>query len=72
MAVKGVRVNAERDLAIHREREEQGTTFAALGRKYGLTRERARQVVGREGRRAAQQARIDEARKQREGADHVG
>jgi hypothetical protein len=72
MAVKGVRVNAERDLAIHRERKEQGTTFAALGRKYGITCERARQVVGREDRRAAQQARIDEARKQREGADHVG
>jgi hypothetical protein len=69
MALKGVRVNAERDLAIHREHKEQGTTFAALGRKYGITRERARQVVGREGRRAAQQARIDEARKQKEGTN---
>ena len=72
MAVKGVRVNAERDLAIHREHKEQGTTFAALGRKYGVTPERVRQVVAREDRRAAQQARIDEARKQKEGASYGG
>ena len=72
MAVKGVRVNAERDLAIHREHKEEGTTFAALGRKYGVTPERVRQVVAREDRRAAQQARIDEARKQKEGASYVG
>jgi Mor family transcriptional regulator len=69
MALKGVRVNAERDLAIHREHKEEGTTFAALGRKYGITGTRVRQVVGREGRRAARQARIDEARKQREGTN---
>ena len=69
MAAKGVRVNAERDLAIWGERKEHGTTFAALGQKHGITRERARQVVGREGRRAAQQARIDERRRQEEGAN---
>ena len=72
MAVKGVRVNAERDLAIHREHKEEGTTFAALGRKYGVTPERVRQVVARDDRRAAQQARIDEARKQKEGASYGG
>ena len=69
MAVKGVRVNAERDLNIWGERKEHGTTFEAIGQKHGITRERARQVVAREGRRAAQQARIDEARRQKEGAD---
>lgn len=72
MAVKGVRVNAERDLAIHRERKEQGTTFEALGQKYGITRERVRQVVGREDRRLQQRARFNEIRKQREGASYVG
>jgi Mor family transcriptional regulator len=72
MAVKGVRVNAERDLAIRHEHNEQGATFADLGRKYGITGTRVRQVVGREDRRAAQQARIDEARKQREGASYGG
>jgi DNA-directed RNA polymerase sigma subunit (sigma70/sigma32) len=71
MAVRGVRVNAERDLAIWRERREHGTTFGAMGQKYGITRERVRQVVGREDRRAARQARIDEARKQKEGASYV-
>lgn len=72
MVVKGVRVNAERDLAIRYEHNEQGATFAALGRKYGITGTRVRQVVGREDRRAAQQARIDEARKQKEGASYGG
>ena len=71
MAAKGVRVNAERDLAIHRERKEQGTTLAALGRKYGITRERVRQVVAREDRRLKQRARFNEIRKQTEGVSYV-
>lgn len=72
MAVKGVRVNAERDLAIHREHKEEGTTFAALGRKYGVTPERVRQVVAREDRRLQQRARFNEVRRQREGANNDG
>ena len=72
MAVKGVRVNAERDLAIHREHKEEGTTFAALGRKYGITGARARQVVHRENRRLQQRAYFNEVRRQREGASYGG
>ena len=72
MAAKGVRVNAERDLAIHSERKEQGTTLAALGIKYGVTRERVRQIVAREDRRLRQHARFAEIRKQKEGASYGG
>jgi Mor family transcriptional regulator len=72
MAVKGVRINAERDLAIHREHKEQGTTFAALGRKYGITGTRVRQVVHREDRRLQRRAHFNEVRKQREGASYGG
>lgn len=72
MAAKGVRVNAERDLAIHRERKEQGTTFAALGQKYGLTPERVRQIVTRHDHMFERRAHFNELRKQREGANHGG
>ena len=50
MAAKGVKVNAERDAAIHREHRTQGTTLAALGRKYGVTPERVRQIVAKRDR----------------------
>lgn len=72
MAAKGVRVNAERDLAIHKERKEQGTTFAALGQKYGLTPARVRQIVVRHDHILERRAGFNALRKQREGANHGG
>lgn len=52
----------ERNLAIWRERKEQGTTLQVLGEKYGIGKERVRQIVAKEDRRI----RFAELRKQRE------
>lgn len=61
---------AERNLAIWRERKEEGTTFAALGQKYGLTPARIRQIVAKEDRRRKRRAYFDVLRKQKEGASY--
>lgn len=39
-----------RNAEIWRERKEQGTTLEALAQKYGLTRERIRQIVAKRDR----------------------
>lgn len=55
----------ERNLAIWKERKEQGTTLKALGVKYGLGPERIRQIVAKEDRRRARRAYFNELRKQK-------
>jgi DNA-directed RNA polymerase specialized sigma subunit len=62
----------ERNQAIWKERKEQGTTLSAIAEKYGLTRERVRQIVAKEDRLIARRAFFDELRKQKEGATHGG
>lgn len=62
----------ERNAAIWRERKEQGTTLAALGQKYGLTRGRIREIVVAEDRRLTCRVRFNELRKQEEGASYGG
>ena len=57
--------NLVRNQAIWKERKEQGTTLSAIAEKYGVTRERVRQIVAKEDRRI-------ELRKQKEGATHGG
>ena len=42
--------NKERNYAIWEERKEKGTTLEALAKKYGLTRERIRQIVAKQDR----------------------
>lgn len=54
----------ERNLAIWKERKEQGTTLGGLGKKYGLTVERVRQIVAKEDRRLARLEYFDALRKQ--------
>jgi len=46
---------SKRNLAIWKERKEQGTTFRALGVKYNVGPERIRQIVAKEDRRQKEQ-----------------
>lgn len=57
--------NLVRNQAIWKERKEQGTTLSAIAEKYGVTRERVRQIVAKEDRHI-------ELRKQKEGASYGG
>ena len=60
----------ERNIEIGKERKEDGATFAALGQKHGITRERVRQIVAKEDRKIARRAYFNGLRKQTGGADN--
>jgi hypothetical protein len=62
----------ERNVAIWKERKEEGATFQALADKHGLTRERIRQIIAKEDRMIARRAYLNELRNQREGASYGG
>lgn len=68
--VRSPNAKPERNGDIWRERVDGHLTLEALAKKYGITRERVRQIVAKESRRRARLAYFNELRKEKGGASN--